>query len=225
MSGGARGGFFDPYPIFNVWDLQAIDGRTPPGVTAPGATSIFGDSVAARLTASYYLASDIDAAPTRDWDYGGGRLGFEPIGSDTEFFDGHFDGRERLLRGLYVDSQNDQVGLFAMIGEDGSIANVELEDADISSSGAASNLAYAGALAGRLQGEISNSAVIGRVHSDANRVGGLVGFILAEQNYQGVLRQSWFAGESVGNGRVGGLAAVMQGAARDVWAIARVSGR
>ena len=29
LSGGARGGFFDPYPIFNVWDLQAIDGRAP----------------------------------------------------------------------------------------------------------------------------------------------------------------------------------------------------
>ena len=225
LSGGARGGFFDPYPIFNVWDLQAIDGRTPPAVTAPGATSIFGDSVAARLTtSSYYLASDIDAAPTRDWDYGGDRRGFEPIGNDTEPFDGHFDGRGRLLRGLYVDSPNNRVGLFAMIGEDGSMANVELENADISSSSAASNFVYAGALAGGLQGEISNSAVIGRVHSDANRAGGLVGFILAEENYQGVLRQSWFAGESVGNGRVGGLAAVMQGAARDVWAIARVQG-
>ena len=79
LSGGARGGFFDPYPIFNVWDLQAIDGRTPPGVTAPGATIIFGDSIAARLTtSSYYLASDIDAAPTRDWDYGGGRRGLSP---------------------------------------------------------------------------------------------------------------------------------------------------
>ena len=36
LSGGARGGFFDPYPIFNVWDLQAIDGRAPPAVAAPG---------------------------------------------------------------------------------------------------------------------------------------------------------------------------------------------
>ena len=103
------------------------------------------------------------------------------------------------------------------------MANVELENADISSSSTGSDV-YAGALAGGLQGEISNSAVIGRVHSDANRVGGLVGFILAEENYQGVLRQSWFAGESVGNGRVGGLAAAMQGAARDVWAISRVQG-
>ena len=134
LSGGARGGFFDPYPIFNVWDLQAIDGRAPPAVAAPEATSIFGDSVAARLTtSSYYLASDIDAAPTRDWDYGGGRRGFEPIGNDTEPFDGHFDGRGRLLRGLYVDSPNERVGLFAVIGEDGSMANVELENADISS--------------------------------------------------------------------------------------------
>ena len=220
LSGGARGGFFDPYPIFNVWDLQAIDGRTPLGDAAPGATIIFGDSIAARLTASYYLASDIDAAPTRDWDYGDDKLGFDPIGSGTESFDGHFDGRGRLLRGLYVDSPDVRVGLFAVIGEDGSMTNVELENADISSSRTSN--AYAGALAGGLQGEISNSAVIGRVHSDTNRVGGLVGFILAEQNYQGALRQSWFAGESVGNLHVGGLAAVMQGVAQDVWAIARV---
>ena len=225
LSGGARGGFFDPYPIFNVWDLQAIDGRTPPAVTAPGATSIFGDSVAARLTASYYLASDIDAAPTRDWDYGGDMLGFEPIGSGTESFDGHFDGRGRLLRGLYVDSPNERVGLFAVIGEDGLIANVELENADISSSSAGSNV-FTGALAGGLQGgEISNSAVIGRVHSDTNRVGGLVGIMLAANDYQSALRQSWFAGESVGDDRVGGLVAAMQGGAmQDVWAIARVRG-
>ena len=224
LSGGARGGFFDPYPIFNVWDLQAIDGRTPPGITAPGATSIFGDSVAARLTtSSYYLASDIDAAPTRDWDYGGDMLGFEPIGNDTEPFDGHFDGRGRLLRGLYVDSPNERVGLFAVIGEDGSMANVELENADISSSSAGSNV-YAGALAGGLNGEISNSAVIGRVHSDTNRVGGLVGIMVAADDYQGALRRSWFAGESIGDDRVGGLVAVMQGAMQDVWAIARVRG-
>ena len=149
--------------------------------------------------------------------------GFEPIGNDTEPFDGHFDGRGRLLRGLYVDSPNERVGLFAVIGEDGSMANVELENADISSSSAGSNV-YAGALAGGLNGEISNSAVIGRVHSDTNRVGGLVGIMVAADDYQGALRRSWFAGESIGDDRVGGLVAVMQGAMQDVWAIARVRG-
>ena len=104
------------------------------------------------------------------------------------------------------------------------MTNVELENADISSSNTGFN-DYAGALVGGLQGgEISNSAVIGRVHSDINRAGGLVGIMVATDDYQSVLRQSWFAGESVGNGRVGGLVAVMQGAMRDVWAIARVQG-
>ena len=227
LSGGARGGFFDPYPIFNVWDLQAIDGRTPPGITAPGATSIFGDSVAARLTASYYLASDIDAAPTRDWDYGGGRLGFDSIGSGSDEFGGRFDGRGRLLRRLYVDAPGGNtgdrwVGFFAIVGEDGSLLDVGLEDAEVYARREFGS--FAGGLAGILHGEILNSWASGRVDS-GNLAGGLAGFT-TEKDTGGkiaLIRESWFAGEVIGNTGAGGLAAVSKETnISDVWALANV---
>ena len=205
-------------------DLQAIDGRTPLGDAAPGATNIFGDSIAERLTASYYLASDIDAAPTRDWDYSGGRLGFDSIGSGTDAFEGRFDGRGRLLRRLYVDAPegDDWVGLFAVVGKDGSLLDVGLEDADVYARDEFGS--FAGGLVGLLHGEILNSWASGRVDS-GNLAGGLAGF--TSQRTRGdkiaLIRESWFAGEVVGDTSVGGLA----GASRetkisDVWALANV---
>ena len=66
----------DPWPIYNVWQLQAIDGMSvSEGGEVTANSGLFGGS---RLSRKYRLALDIDATPTRDWNDGG----FRPIGVD-----------------------------------------------------------------------------------------------------------------------------------------------
>ena len=56
----------NPWPIYNVWQLQAIDGVSVSQAGAmTGGLALFGDE-AARLGANYRLALDIDATPTRE---------------------------------------------------------------------------------------------------------------------------------------------------------------
>ena len=79
---GEGGTESNPWPIYNVWQLQAIDGVSVSDarVTLEGLT-LFGADASARLGAHYRLALDIDATPTKEWD---GGKGFSPIaGTDT----------------------------------------------------------------------------------------------------------------------------------------------
>ena len=86
-----------PYPVYNIWQLQAIDGVVPAEATAAlssdvasashaAGQTLYGADPTARLAASYRLEFDIDATPTRDWNSGSG---FDPIGGS---FSGVFDG-------------------------------------------------------------------------------------------------------------------------------------
>ena len=84
LSAGGSGESNRPFPIYNIWLLQAIDGVLPFGVVSSVAATLFGDTRAARLGASYYLAADIDAAPARGWSHNDdgnddGVMGFNPI--------------------------------------------------------------------------------------------------------------------------------------------------
>jgi hypothetical protein len=72
MSGSGTPG--DPYIIYDVYDLQAMEND---------------------LTAHYTLGGDIDASATSDWNDG---AGFEPVGTFVSghpelVFSGSFDGR------------------------------------------------------------------------------------------------------------------------------------
>ena len=106
---GANGLAGNPWPIYNVWQLQAIAGKM---VSAEGEMSdgnLFG---ANRLAAHYRLTTlDIDATPTRAWDDG---KGFSPIGDSANPFTGDFDGKGKAVKGIYIDRTLDQIGIFAV---------------------------------------------------------------------------------------------------------------
>jgi hypothetical protein len=96
------------------------------------------------LSGSYYLASDIDATDTINWDSG---KGFDPIGWSTgagQYFSGTFDGNGYTISNLYINrtTQNENA-LFGNIGGGAQIANVTLADVNISG-----NLNNTGALVG-----------------------------------------------------------------------------
>ena len=215
-NGFADGSPARPFPIYNVWQLQAIDGVLPSGVDSPGAATLFGATPAARLSASYYLASDIDAAPTRNWD---GESGFNPIGDEGNPFIGRFDGRGRLIRDLHIGSSENRAGLFAVVGSDGSILDIGLEDADVSSS-------HQDGLVGALVGSVAGGriergwAASGRTRATGSGgiAGGLVGYLQG-----GETRESWFVGEVEAGIRSGGLVGVASGAlVADSWGLVDV---
>ena len=227
----------DPYLIYDVYQLQAIDSVYPSEAAAELAT-VWGVNV---LTASmeintlfgagdapwsshYRLVSDIDATPTRGW----GATGFSPIGGADTFssdaslrFRGLFDGAGFVIKGLYVRSSRDG-GLFAGIHTSATVRNLGLAEVDVGAR-------VAGAISGRSFGLIENSWAIGRVTS-AILAGGLIG--TGDSDDTNLISLSWFAGDVefdstvIPNG-VGGLIGRIgsgSGGARvfSSWAMARV---
>ena len=120
-----------PFPIHNVWQLQAISGedRAPSHLTSGTFGEFFGDA-AGRGSAHYYLAADIDAAPTRGWnrDAVGAPSGFYPL-VGFESGGAVIDGRGRIIDGLYINSAGEDAGLFARFA--GAASNFGLDNARV----------------------------------------------------------------------------------------------
>ncbi|MFY0683875.1 MAG: BspA family leucine-rich repeat surface protein [Balneola sp.] len=137
----------------------------------------------------YILNNDIDASATSTWN---SSAGFVPIGGDSPFT-GNFDGQGFVITGLTIDRPaEDYVGLFAVIGNGGSVSNIGL--AQLSVMGGANT----GGLAGESNGSISGSYVSGSVEG-STPVGGLVALNNAN------ITSSYSAGTVAGTQDVGGL--------------------
>ena len=214
----------DPFLIYDVYQLQAINGELPNeavaeltlalNMTADAvislAATVFGTTTIERLSRHYRLAVDIEAAVARGWN---GGAGFAPIG-DMDDFTGGFDGGGYAIRDLRISVSGGYAGLFTGIGAAATISDLLLQEIDVSGGD------NAGALAGRLRdgGLISRVGAYGRVVGAT--VGGLAGIAAG-----GTVSQSWFAGEVVARGDGGGLFGSIS-AAVDVdraWTAARVS--
>ena len=194
--GGADGLEANPWPIYNVWQLQAIAGKT---VSAEGEMrdgDLFG---ANRLGAHYRLVFDIDATPTRAWDNGDG---FSPIGDNGNPFGGDFDGNGKAVKGLYIDRALDQIGIFA-VAQNAAIVSLGVEDGRIGGNA----VVAAGGIVGEARSvEIIDSWFSGRIDTVGDgAIGGLVGSltISAAANK---LAGAWVAGriESSGDAAVAG---------------------
>jgi len=110
--------------------------------------------------AYYELTGNIDLS---------GHVPWNPLGT----FNGHLEGNGHKITGLMVNTTGDHAGLFANIGSDGVVQNLVLENVSVIANGLYSN---AGALAGMLQGSVSNVRVSGgSVSGIAYLAGGLVG--------------------------------------------------
>jgi len=110
------GTLLDPYIIYDVDDLQAVEDD---------------------LAAYYELANDIDASETITWNAG---AGFLPIGSTDPFdgFTGHLDGKGHTIDSLFINSFG--VGLFYL--NDGTAQNIKLTNVDFTSASQCGSFAY-----------------------------------------------------------------------------------
>ena len=198
LLGDADGTEDNPWPIYNVWQLQAIGGISvsADGVTV-GGLQFFGDGD--NLSEHYRLMSNIDATPTRAWDDG---KGFSPIGDSANPFIGDFDGNGKAVKGIYIDRALDQIGIFA-VAEGATIVGLGVEDGRI---GGEAGVAAGGIVGEARSVEIIDSWFSGRIETAGDgAIGGLAGIltISADANK---LASAWVAGriESSGDAAVAG---------------------
>ncbi|MFD0589039.1 S-layer homology domain-containing protein [Paenibacillus sp. GCM10027627] len=133
----------DPYLIETAEQFNAIRG------------SYLGQNLYFKLNSSIDLSSYAEGA------------GWEPIGTNTNFFEGHLDGNGFEISGLKVDRGN-HTGLFASIGMRATVQNVRLTGVHVKGD------YYVGALTAVNYGNVINSSVSGIVSGNFS-VGGLIG--------------------------------------------------
>ena len=103
-----------------------------------------------------------------------------PIGSKNNPYTGTFDGNEKTISGLYINSDAEYIGLFGCIGNGATVRNVGIMDSYINGSGSSLDV-YVGAICGYNSGTITNCYNKGTVSGsssagDINYVGGICGY-------------------------------------------------
>lgn len=165
-----------------MWATAALMGMTPTQVRADPTLGSEGNpyivTTAAQLNdvrqhLDAYYRLDADIALTGDW---------TPIGFYYEWgwlptvspFTGHFDGNGHTVSGLsFTTSDASYAGLFGHIGSGAEVADLKLEDVNVT--GTSFMVWGVGALAGKLEGRVDNVRVSGGVIAGQSNIGGLVG--------------------------------------------------
>jgi hypothetical protein len=119
-----------------------------------------------------------------------------PIGESGSPFTGTYDGDGHTITGLTIDIDDNDIGLFGLVGAAGVLRNIRLVDADVIGD------ENVGALVGVLQGTVENSSSSGSVKGGFV-VGGLVG--AAEGASSSIVRSFSTADVEGDEDRIGGL--------------------
>lgn len=207
--------FLQGQPIWDWWDLYEVRHR---------------------VGGSYLLMNDLDSTA-----YGYDELasasannttGWQPIGTELYPFTGNFDGQGYEISNLFINRPNeDYVGLFGFLGEEGVIRNIGVNAIVTGNSrvgglvgklpcgypnavsnsyfsGIVSGYSRVGGLIGDGGGYVSNSYSSGNVTGDTI-VGGLVGYLDYCPSYN--LINSYSSANVTGNTHVGGLVGEQNG--------------
>ncbi len=109
--------------------------------------------------------------------------GFEwtPIGTKENPFKGTFDAQNNVIKGIYINSNSELVGLFGEV--QGTLKNVNIADSYIKGSNLVGSIA--GSLKGNADYCISSANVI--AEENAQKVGGLFGEVVGTEEVQSVV--------------------------------------
>jgi len=119
--------------------------------------------------------------------------GWEPIGTEDSPFEGELDGNGYVITNLVINRPgSDRQGLFGIIGPDGLVKNLGVENADVTGRD------DTGAITGYAEGSVEGSYSTGSINGN-NRVGGIAGSV------KGSVEESYSTGAVSGNEYVGGI--------------------
>lgn len=145
---------------------------------------------------------DLEGNETNQW---------TPIGNSTYEFEGIFDGEEHTISNMYINSSNDEQGLFGV--SHGTIKNVNIENSTIIGN------AFVGGIVARFSGLIENCHIKNNVEikgSGRNKygtyVGGIVGNTDTNTGRNNIIKNCSNAATISGEWLyVGGISGVMSG--------------
>ena len=161
------------------------------------------------------LDFDTDASGEADagdtyWNNGDGWV---PIGDSTLGFSAIFEGNGRTITNLFIDSSENDIGLFGVTRSSAVIRNLEMVSVQVTGTD------NVGGLVGANGGVISGCYATGKVSGDDD-VGGLVGANLDD----GALSASYSTVQVTGDDRIGGLTGSNNGEVTAAYATGRVVG-
>ena len=157
----------------------------------------------------YELNADLDFDTDRDGDvdsdddYWNNGAGWVPIGDSFASFSSFgaiFEGNGRTITNLFIDSSENDIGLFGATRSSAIIRNLEMVSVQVTGT------ENVGGLVGSNGGAVSGSFATGKVSGDDD-VGGLVGANLED----GSVSASYSTVQVAGDDRVGGLAGFNRG--------------
>ena len=174
-----------------------------------------------QVCSGYELRRDLDFNVTADYSSTSNQVawttgaGWQPIGSSSHLFNSVFEGNGHTIANLHISrASHDYIGLYARVGADGKIINVQLLDVDVEGRD------YVGALVGQNDGAIINSYVTGKV-SGSNYTAGLSG----HNRSSGEIINSYASSTVTGVFTTGGLVSVNFGSITNSYAAGDVIGR
>ena len=128
---------------------------------------------------------------------------WSPIGRDQDnTYTGTFNGNNKTISGLYIDSDAQNIGLFGYIGEGGAVQDLTLADSYINSSNSSDqSIGSVGGICGMNDGTITSCSNRGTVTGSGSDVyvGGICG------NNKGTVTSCSNSGSVTGSGDVGGI--------------------
>ena len=148
------------------------------------------------------------------------KVGWAPLGDNSNTYTATFDGRGRTISNLYINRPStSDVGLFGVLGTGGNVRNLGIEGGSLSgassvgglvgsnigaisacyATGDASGSSLVGGLVGNNGGTISACYATGDATGTGNTVGGLVG------NNEGTISACYATRDASGSSLVGGL--------------------
>ena len=170
----------------------------------------------------YELNADLDFDTDRDGDvdsdddYWKDGAGWEPIGDSSRSFSSFaaiFEGNGRTIANLFIDSSENELGLFGATRSSAVIRNLEMVSVQVTGTD------NVGGLVGSNSGAVSGSFATGTVSGDDD-VGGLAGANLDD----GSVSASYSTVHVTGDDRIGGLAGSNSGEVRAAYATGRIVG-
>lgn len=185
----------DPYIIGSAADLAQIPDSS---------TAYFSLEADIRVSdKDYGISVDKDGNTV----YGVFSDGYEPIKN----FAGVFDGNGHIIKGLYIDTDSDYVGLFANITANGSVKNLHVELLEEKAGYGFFGIRggnYVGGIAGYCDSVngIENCSVVGSVISGDHAVGGVVGGLASSE-----IKDSFAVSEIKAQNKAGGIAGITSG--------------
>ena len=161
------------------------------------------------------LDFDTDASGEADagdtyWNNGDGWV---PIGDSTSGFSAIFGGNGRTITNLFIDSSENDIGLFGVTRSSAVIRNLEMVSVQVTGTD------NVGGLAGSNGGTVSGCYATGKVSGDDD-VGGLIGANLSDA----IVLASYSTVQVTGDDRIGGLAGSNGGEVTAAYATGRVVG-